>query len=252
MNTCVSIGSSQEFRLSRVLLVYGKSSYDGFPYRHPFVTLHEVIHEGEEARLGTGHLVTPQMLAHLMNELGQSTPTEILPERVLVRTADTIVWWRPAGQAVMFFSDRGRDALMKKLNGKKYPHPPLVFKVYGSNLWIRALGTNRRPSGESPLYLAPYWNCYDNGSVCTGTMKIPREKSGTAIEDWEQSFFRSEFTHAGGAGKRTRYSAGLLAMWQTLQSKAQFPAGYLVKVKQTVGEFMSNHETQTQNQNRAR
>src|SRR4029077_17737300 len=51
MNTCVSIGASHEFRLSRVLLVYGKSSYDGFPYRHPFVTLHEVIHVGEEAHL---------------------------------------------------------------------------------------------------------------------------------------------------------------------------------------------------------
>jgi PRTRC genetic system protein B len=252
MNTCVSIGSSQEFRLSRVLLVYGKSSYDGFPYRHPFVTLHEVIHEGEEARLGTGHLVTPQMLTRMMNDLGESTPTEILPECVLVRTADTIVWWKPAGQAVMFFSDRGGDATLKTLNGKKYPHPPLIFKVNSSSLWIRALGANHRPIGRSPVYLAPYWNCYDNGSVCTGTMKIPREKSVTAIEDWEQAFFRSEFTHAAGVVKRTTYPAGLLAMWQTLQGKAQFPVTYLVKARQTLDEFVSNHESHTQNQNRAR
>jgi len=188
MNTCVSIGSSQEFRLSRVLLVYGKSSYDGFPYRHPFVTMHEVIHEGEVARLGTGHLVTPRMLTHLMNDLGQSTPTEIRPERVLVRTANTIVWWKPASQAVMFFSDRSGDAMLKKLNGKRFPHPPLLFKVNSSNLWIRALGTNQRPTAKSALHIAPYWNCYDNGSVCTGTMRIPRENSVAAIEDWEQSF----------------------------------------------------------------
>lgn len=51
MNTSVNIGSSQDFRLSRVLLVYGTSSYQGFPYRHPFVTLHEVIHDSEGARL---------------------------------------------------------------------------------------------------------------------------------------------------------------------------------------------------------
>ena len=232
--------------------MYGKSSYDGFPYRHPFVTLHEVIHEGEQARLGTGHLVTPQMLACLMNDLGQSTPAEILPERVLVRTADTIVWWKPASQAVMFFSDRGGDALLKKLNGKRFPHPPLLFKVNSSNLWIRALGAKRRPTGKSPLYLAPYWNCYDNGSVCTGTMRIPREQSVNAIEEWERSFFQSEFTHAGGAGKQTTYPGGLLAMWQTLLSKRRFPFGYLVKVKQTVGEFVSNHENQTQHENRAR
>ena len=252
MNTCVSIGSSQEFKLSRVLLVYGTSNYDGSPYRHPFVTLHEVVHEGEEARLGTGHLVTPQILTQLMNDLGQSTPREILPERVLVRTAETIVWWMPAGQAVMYFSDRGGDVTLRKLNGKRYPHPPLLFKVTGSNLWIRALGANQRPTEKSHLYLAPYWNCYDNGSVCTGTMKIPGEKSITAIEGWEQSFFRSEFTHAGGAGKRTTYPRGLLALWQTLQGKQRFPVGYLVKVKQIVGEFVSNHESQTRNENRER
>jgi PRTRC genetic system protein B len=108
------------------------------------------------------------------------------------------------------------------------------------------------PTEKSALYLAPCWNCYDNGSVCTGTMKIPREKSVTAIEDWEQSFFRSEFTHAAGAGKRTTYPAGLLAMWQTLQGKRRLPVGYLVKAKQTLGEFVSNHESQTQNENRTR
>ena len=216
------------------------------------MTLHEVVHEGEEARLGTGHLVTPQILTQLMNDLGQSTPAEILPERVLVRTAETIAWWMPAGQAVLYFSDRGGDATLKKLNGKRYPHPPLLFKVTGSNLWIRALSANQRPTEKSQLYLAPYWNCYDNGSVCTGTMKIPRERTVTALENWEQSFFRSEFTHAGGAGKRTTHPRGLLAMWQTLRSKPRFPVGYLVKVKQTVGEFVSDHESQTQNENRER
>jgi PRTRC genetic system protein B len=232
--------------------MYGTSSYDSFPYRHPFLTLHEVIHEGEDARLGTGHLVTPQMLSRLMNDLGESTPAEILPEWVLVRTADTIVWWKPAGQAVMFFSDRGGDAILKALNGKKYPHPPLLFRAKGSNLWIRALGANQRPTEKDLLYLAPYWNCYDNGSVCTGTMKVPGEKSVGAIKDWEQSFFRSEFTHAGGQERRTTHPAGLLSMWQALQSKRKFPVRYLVRVKQTVGEFVSDHESQNQNENRVR
>jgi len=82
-------------------------------------------------------------------------------------------------------------------------------------------------------------------------MRIPREKSVTAIEDWEQSFFRSDFTHAGGARKRTTYAGGLLAMWQTLQRKSRFPVRYLVTVKQTVSEFASDHESQNQNGNRA-
>src|SRR5258706_870379 len=61
MNTSVNIGSTQDFRLSRALLVYGKSSYDAFPYRHPFIVVHEVIHDDDGARLAEGQLVTPQM-----------------------------------------------------------------------------------------------------------------------------------------------------------------------------------------------
>jgi hypothetical protein len=61
--------------------VYGKSSYEGYPYRHPFVTLHEVMHDGETARLAEGQLMTPPMLLDLMAGLGRSVPAEILPAR---------------------------------------------------------------------------------------------------------------------------------------------------------------------------
>ncbi|MBZ5490274.1 MAG: PRTRC system protein B [Acidobacteriia bacterium] len=249
MNTSVSIGSSQDFRLSRVLLVYGTSSYNGFPHRHPFVTLHEVTHENEEATLGEGQLVTPQMLADLMTGLGGSAPIEILPERVIVRTADTIVWWAPSRQRTMFFSDRGADATLQKLNGKRYPHPPLLFKASGSHLSIRALAVNERPNAESLLYIAPYWNCYDNGAVCTGSMRIPREKSIAAIDAWELGFFQSEFTHAAGTVKHTSYRGGLLGLWQYAMGKDRFPIRYLVKAKQTLPEFVSHHDHRYRNAN---
>jgi hypothetical protein len=117
----------------------GTSSYQGFPYRHPFVTLHEVVHDGNDAQLSEGHLMTPQMLIDVMAGLGRSVPVEILPERILVRTAEMIVWWSPASERTMFFSDRGEDPLLKKMNGKRYPQPALLFKACGTNLWIRAL-----------------------------------------------------------------------------------------------------------------
>jgi PRTRC genetic system protein B len=251
MNTSVNIGASQDFRLSRALLVYGTSSYDGFPYRHPFVTLHEVIHDDEGARLGEGQLATPQMLIDLMVSLGKSLPVEILPERVLVRTTETVVWWAPAEERIMFFSDRGGDAALQPLNGKKYPHPSLLFKACGTHLQIRALAENKRPGADTKLYVAPYWNCYDDGAVCTGTMRIPREKSVTAIEAWERSFFQSEFTHAVGACKRTAFPGGLLGMWISLQGKKRFPCKYLVEAKQTLAEFVSNHDNKRPNRQAA-
>ena len=248
MNISVNIGSSQDFRLSRALLVYGKSSYDGYPYRHPFVTLHEVVHDSDGARLAEGQLMTPQMLIDLMTGLGRSVPVEILPERVLVRTAEVLVWWMPSGVRTMFFSDRGGDPILKSMNGKVYPHPALVFKACGSHLWVRALIKNERPRPEIKLCMAPYWNCYDNGVCCVGSMKIPRERSVAAIELWEQSFFQSEFTHASGVRKHARFRGGFLAMWQSLIGKEEFPGQYLVKLPQTLGEFVSNHDQSYRNE----
>jgi len=228
--------------------MYGKSSYDGFPYRHPFLTMHEVVHESTGAQLGEGQLVTPQMLIDLMAGLGRSVPLEILPERVLVRTEDTIVWWSQARERRMFFGDLTGDAA-KELSGKVYPHPPLLYKATGSHLWVRALGEDQRPLADSGLFIAPYWNCYDNGVVCTGSMRIPREKTVAAIDLWEDAFFQSEFTHAAGVRRHTKLRGGLLAMWKSLEGKKRFPARYLVPTKQTLAEFVNDHDHTYRNQN---
>jgi PRTRC genetic system protein B len=98
------------------------------------------------------------------------------------------------------------------------------------------------------MYMGPYWNCYDNGVVCTGSMKIPREQSVSAIEAWEQSFFQSEFTHASGMRKHTRFPGGLLAMWQSLEGKKEFPYKYLVKGPQRLAEFVNDDDHSYRNQ----
>jgi PRTRC genetic system protein B len=248
MNTSVTIGSSQEFRLSRALLLYGKSDYNGYPHRHPFITVHEVVHDNS-TRLSEGQLVTPKLLSDLLVALGRSAPTEILPEQVLVRTADTIVWWMPACTRTMFFSDRSGDEALMRMNGKEYPQPALVFKASGPHLWVRALTENQRPKSDTKMCFAPYWNCYDNGVVCTGTMAVPREKSVTAINAWEKSFFQSEFTHAGGVRKHTRYPGGLLAMWKSLENRQRFPNRYLLGLKQRLAEFVNDNDQSYRNAN---
>ena len=231
--------------------MYGKSSYEGYPYRHPFVTLHEVMHDGDVARLAEGQLMTPQMLIDLMAGLGRSVPAEILPARVLVRTAEMIVWWssspraRPCSSATV-----ATIHVLKSMNGKLYPHPPLLFKACGSHLWVRALAKDERPTAETKVCMAPYWNCYDNGVCCTGSMKIPQEKSVTAIDLWEESFFQSEFTHASGVRKHIRFRGGFLAMWQSLAGQKAFPEKYLVKLPQTLAEFVRNDDHSYRNDNR--
>lgn len=243
MDTSVNIGRSQDFRLCRALLLYGKSDYNGFPYRHPFVVVHDVVHDGDNARLAEGQLVTADALLDIMRNLGQSVPVEILPERVLVRTADTLVWWMPASIRVMFFSDRGGDTTLAAMNGKPYPHPPLIFKASGSHLSVRALTEDKRPRAKTAMHMAPYWNCGQDGVVCTGSMRIPRENSVSGMEGWETAFFQSEFTHANGT--RTKHPKGLVALWKSLQGKQTFPPRYLLPVKQTLSEFVNPNDRQT-------
>ena len=248
MQTSVDVGWTQEFKLSRALLVYGKSNSNGYPYRHPFVTVHDVAHEEGDVRLGPAQLLTQDMLRTLIAELGQSPGVEILPENVIARTADVIVWWSPAQVRRMFFSDRGGDKALRELNGRRYPHPPLLFRASGKHLWIRALLRNERPKPGTKLCMAPYWNCYDNSSVCTGTMRIPHQKSVDAIVEWEQSFFYSAFSHSAGVTRHTRYRDGLLAMWKALRGKTHFPFQYLFPLNETLEQFVTRNDRTYQNQ----
>jgi len=150
----------------------------------------------------------------------------------------------------MFFIDRGNDRVLKNMNGKPYPHPALLFKACGTHLWVRALAKDERPTAETKLCMAPYWNCYDNGVCCTGSMKIPQEKSVAAIDLWEEAFFQSEFTHASGVRKHTRFPGGFLAMWQSLAGQEAFPEKYLVRLPQTLAEFVRSDDHSYRNDNR--
>jgi PRTRC genetic system protein B len=252
MKAFVDIGRSQKYRLEKALLVYGQSDYNFYPARHPFLTLHSVVHNGQEPSLGVGELVTPNALIDLLESLGQEVKAEILPANILVRTSETLIWWIPAGQHLLFFNDRGSDKTMTDLNGKKYPNPALVFRAAGSCLWVRALAASERPTAETPMYMAPYWNCYANGVVCNGSMRIPQQKSLASMRVWEDAFFNSEFTHATGNSRQTRHPRGFLAMWKYLQGKKTFPSRYLVNVKQTLAEFVACNDTSYSNGVRTR
>jgi hypothetical protein len=64
----------------------------------------------------------------------------------------------------------------------------------------------------------------------------------TFIGSW-----RPGFTHAAGTCKRTAFPGGFLAMWMSLEKKNKFPCKYLVESKQTLAEFVSNHDNKRPN-----
>ena len=128
MNAYVDIGGSEVLSLKGALLVYRGRS-------RAFVTWHEVRNEKSEGApfLGEAQEVTTDFVHHLAERLGTAIPTEILPENVLARTAETMAWWTPAIVRIMFFA--AHDAEAYRLSGRRFCQPPLVWKVTGRELW---------------------------------------------------------------------------------------------------------------------
>ena len=231
MEAHVQIGTSATLQLRHALLVYTDQ-------QRAFATLHDVISQEEDAPLlSPAQPLSLGFLRRLTEGLGSQVSPEILPESVLARTSEMIVWWAPAARRMMFFGDA--DERARKLNGLNFPHPSLVFKVRGQELFVRALEKNVRPCADTPLKTAPYWNTAgDEGRVCLGTTRAPESHSVESIEAWEAAFFRSSFTHPLGAVRLTNHKQGFIGLWRSLAGKRVFPARYLTDAKETLQEFV--------------
>jgi PRTRC genetic system protein B len=231
MDVHVRIGDNRIFALKQAVLVYQEGN-------RAFATLHEVKHAADQAPyLCAGQSVTTGFLETLAKGLGASMAAEVLPENVLARTPELIAWWSPAQRRLMFFRDG--DPKTGNLNGKMYPHPALVFMICGRELFVRALAENRRPTADTHLKNAPYWNTDAQGRVCLGGMRVPEEASASSLRGWEDAYFASEFTHPSGAVRLTTHPGGFVGLWSFLaERKRRFPAKFLADSKQTLEEFI--------------
>lgn len=230
MDVHVRIGDNRIFTLKQAVLIYQEGS-------RAFATVHEVRHHPDQAPyLCAGQSVTTGFLETLAKGLGASMAAEVLSGNVLARTPELIAWWIPAQRRLMFFGGGAPEAT--ELNGKMYPHPPLVFVIRGRELFVRALTEDRRPKANTRLRNAPYWNTDAHGRVCLGTMRVPEEVSAKTIAAWEAAYFASEFTHPSGAVRLTTHTRGFLGLWSTVAGRKHFPVRFLIDAKQKLGEFV--------------
>jgi PRTRC genetic system protein B len=231
MDCSVYLGGPSQFELQGAILVYsgGKTSSVAF------ASWHDVTGDESGApRLGPAMPLTTTFLRELSRGLGATAPPEVLPENVLVRTPESLVWWRPARRVKMFFR---HDDELGTVSGRVFPQPALVFRVTQRELWIRALSENHRPSGSTPLMVAPYYNVNTEGAVCQGTMRSPEDASVAAMEQWARSFFESEFTHIYGSGHFTRHRGGIVGLWSSLADRRTFPRDQLTPAGESLAQF---------------
>lgn len=235
MNITTEIGDRREFVLKKAILIYEEQVHR----REQFATVHDVI-SGQEnpapPRLGPGSLLTKAFLKRLCFGLERGTKPVLLPENVLVHTSELLIWWTRPRLHRMFFSDGAEDGAA--INGRACPHPALLWKVRRGNLYLRALGDPLRPSAETSLMIAPYWNTeVTRGDVCEGDMRRPAETNISAMLPWEEGFFNSRFTHPSGMGKLTAHPGGFMGLWTELAGASEFPRKYLVRAGQTLAHF---------------
>jgi PRTRC genetic system protein B len=232
IDTYVYTGDDVRYQLQQAVLLYR----DG--RRNAFVTLHNVLHtENAPPQIGPGRSLTHAFLRDISKQLKSEIPIEILPEHVLCRTDSLIVWYEPARPRTMFYTDQDTGLDYSLLSGKTFPQPALVWKISGHSISVRALRTNKRPTADTPLYIAPYWNVYETGVICGGTMRRPSTTTVLNLHEWSDAFFGSYFTHPNASKRYTTHPGGFFALWHETIGKKAFPTKHLINAKQTLGAF---------------
>ena len=227
----LALGVESRFELKGAILVYAA----GHLASGAFASWHEAHGTPDRApHLGAATPLSTNFLRELARGLGAQTKPEILPDNVLVRTPDTLIWWTPPARRRMFFR---HDDPLAAVSGRTFPQPALLFKVTRTELRLRAFSTNKRPTATTRLMIAPYYNVNIEGAVCQGSMRSPTDVTVAAIPQWENAFFDSEFTHLYGAGNFTRHPGGLISLWTNLANATRFPTTTLVPTNETLAQF---------------
>jgi len=162
----------------------------------------------------------------------------LIPENVLFidpGTSGCAIWHTPEMEHDVLFGD---DLPIE--NGKAHL-PQMIWKASRSKLEVHAILTKGRPTLDTPLYYAPFFNMEPDGKVCMGNVNIEIEP-GCALEDfigkWQKYFFHSTFSHLLTGVSPVKIN--VVELWQNLVGKnKRFPAGTLKKNGKTLKDLIS-------------
>ncbi|MGJ1265494.1 PRTRC system protein B [Sphingobacterium spiritivorum] len=121
-------------------------------------------------------------------------PQGILSNEVLYfePNANKLVWFTKATQREMYFVES------LGIPKGKANVPPMLWVANRNGLAVFALSNSRRPTIKTKLYNAPFFNVYEDGNVCMGTVDVRIKKTASLeefINKWEGFFFNSYFSH---------------------------------------------------------
>ena len=119
--------------------------------------------------------------------------------------------------------------------------PAMVWQATKNSLRVFAVLSNRRPTEKTPLYYAPFFNIYEDGRVCMGSVSIDINNSASVEEftkAWEDYFFNSYFSHL--MGENSPVKGNCVTLWKDLvTSDRTFPTALLKNSNKTLKNLLS-------------
>ena len=227
---CVS-STQQIYELSAAILLYREQHR-----QNVFASVHDVTTNKQGvATIRAGTPVSKTGLVKMMQTLvpEDCAPAALLGEHILAKGSDHLAWYcKPQKRQVWFKCNEIGMNINTNTN-----HPALVFIVNKNDWYVFAVKDDKRPTADTPLYVAPYLNVWKGGHICTGNIETPKGVMKFSTEAWEEAFFRSYFTHPNQheKGALTKYRGGIFALWRALMKGRKFPTESLVSADETLG-----------------
>ncbi|MFT3920005.1 PRTRC system protein B [Cloacibacterium sp.] len=161
-------------------------------------------------------------------------PKGILPTTILHINPNAengyVMWYTKSMKRQMFFTEN-----LEIPNGTA-EIPAMLWLATQRSLKIFALANNRRPTEKTTLYYAPFFNVYENGNVCMGTVDVNIQKSSSVeefMEKWEDYFFNSYFSHL--MNEHNPINGNCVNLWKGLiNADKNFPKDALKKANRTL------------------
>ncbi|ATN06698.1 MULTISPECIES: PRTRC system protein B [Chryseobacterium] len=162
-------------------------------------------------------------------------PESILPTHVLYinpTEKGSVIWYTKAKKVKLFFTES-----LEIPNGVAHT-PPMLWMASKQHLTVFALTSDKRPTEKTVLFHAPFFNVYENGSVCMGTVGVDIKNSASVeefIQAWESYFFNSRFSHLN----HNPTNSNCVNMWKELiNTDKSFPKEILKITNKTLKNLL--------------
>ncbi|MDQ0107486.1 PRTRC genetic system protein B [Chitinophaga terrae (ex Kim and Jung 2007)] len=145
-----------------------------------------------------------------------------------------VIWHTPAGcQSLFFTEDLGIPSGTATV-------PAMLWKATQKTLQVFALRSDQRPTINTSLYHAPFFNTAQDGMVCMGTVDKQIDEWCTLdefIARWQGYFWNSYFSHANVSVSPIRDN--IVQFWKKhINSGKPFPSKLLIKSSITINDLL--------------